>query len=376
MYLKSVANGKSCFSEMKILHVIIGFGKAAGTSVFCGELCNELARNGHDVTLAVRDPNETNRYQVDSSVRVESIDSILSDESKYIPDIAHFHVIWLPVMHKLCKWAKRNKVPVVWSPHGTLTPWAIKYHWWKKWPIWWLFQKRDLAYARLLHATAQSEVEDFRRMGLKNPACLAPLGVRIEDRVEHVERVEGEKVLLFVSRVQKKKGLVNLVNAWTVLPQEVKKGWKVRIVGPDQENHTAELVALCNERGVSQDFEFVGPKFGDELQREYAMADLFVLPTHSENFGSVVVEALAHGLPVITTKGAPWAEIETARCGWWIDIGVEPLISALQTALMLNDKERHEMGLRGRKLVKEKYTWAAVVKTMEQAYESVLSDAR
>jgi glycosyltransferase involved in cell wall biosynthesis len=208
---------------------------------------------------------------------------------------------------------------------------------------------------------------------LKNPVCLAPLGVRIEDRVEHVERVEGGKVLLFVSRVQKKKGLVNLVNAWTILPQEVKQGWKVRIVGPDQENHTAELVALCNERGVSQDFEFVGPKFGDELQREYAMADLFVLPTHSENFGSVVVEALAHGLPVITTKGAPWAEIETARCGWWIDIGVEPLINALHTALMLDDKERHEMGLRGRRLVEEKYTWAAVVKEMVKGYEVVVS---
>ena len=356
---------------MKILHVIAGFGKAAGTSVFCGEVCSDLARNGHDVTLAIFDPNEPNRYQVDSSVRVVSIDSIFSDESKYLPDIAHFHVIWLPIMHKLSKWAKRNNVPIVWSPHGTLTPWAMKYHWWKKWPIWWLFQKRDLAYARILHATAQSEVDDFRRMGLKNPVCLAPLGVRIEDLAEHVESAAGEKVLLFVSRVQKKKGLVNLVNAWAVLPREVKQGWKVRIVGPDQENHTAELVALCNERCVSQDFEFVGPKFGDELQREYAMADLFVLPTHSENFGSVVVEALAHGLPVITTKGAPWIEIENARCGWWIDVGVDPLVKTLRLALSLDDKERREAGLRGRRLVEEKYTWAAVVKTVERAYESV-----
>ena len=121
-----------------------------------------------------------------------------------------------------------------------------------------------------------------------------------------------------------------------------------------------------------QDFEFVGPKYGDELQREYATADLFVLPTHSENFGSVVIEALAHGLPVITTKGAPWVEIETNRCGWWIDIGVEPLAKTLRTALSLGDKERCEMGQRGRRFVEAKYTWAAVVKAMEQAYESVV----
>ena len=357
---------------MKILHVITGFGKAAGTTGFCGAVGNGLAAEGHDVTLAILDPEEPGRYLVDDRVHVISIDSILSGESEYVPDVAHFYVIWLPIMHKLCKWAKRNNVPIVWSPHGTLTPWAMKYHWWKKWPIWWLFQKRDLACAKCLHATAQSEVEDFRRMGLKNPVCLAPLGVRIEDRVEHVERVEGEKVLLFVSRVQKKKGLVNLVNAWAALPQEIKQGWKVRIVGPDQENHTAELKSLCGERGVMQDFEFAGPKFGDELQREYATADLFVLPTHSENFGSVVIEALAHGVPVITTKGAPWAEIETTHCGWWIDIGVEPLVKVLTEAMSLPDTQRDEMGERGCQLVEAKYTWSAVVKAMVHVYEGVV----
>lgn len=358
---------------MKILHIITGFGKAAGTTVFCGEVCSGLAAAGHDVTLAILNPAEPGRYQVDVRVHVVSIDSILTAESEYVPDVAHFHVIWLPIMHKLCKWARRNNVPIVWSPHGTLTPWAMKYHWWKKWPIWWLFQKRDLECAKCLHATAQSEVEDFRRMGLKNPVCLAPLGVKINDgRVEHVERVEGEKVLLFVSRVQKKKGLVNLVNAWTALPKAIKQGWKVRIVGPDQENHTAELMSLCGEQGVMQDFEFVGPKFGDELQREYATADLFVLPTHSENFGSVVIEALAHRIPVITTKGAPWVEIETARCGWWIDIGVEPLVKALTEAMSLPGDQRNEMGERGRQLVEAKYTWSAVVKAMERAYESVI----
>ncbi len=357
---------------MKILQVITGFGKAAGTTVFCGEICNGLAVAGHDVTLALLAPEDPDRYQVDSRVHVVSIASLLADGGTYRPDVAHFHVIWLPVMHRLCKWAKQNGVPIVWSPHGTLTPWAMRYHWWKKWPIWWLYQKRDLLSAALLHATAESEVEDFRRMGLANRACIAPLGVYLPtSNVQAKPKISQTKILLFVSRVQRKKGLLNLVEAWAALPRDIRSGWKIRIVGPDQEGHVAEVMGKCRDFGVEADFEIAGPKFGSDLEAEYCAADLFVLPTHSENFGSVVIEALAHGLPVITTKGAPWNELPEKGCGWWVDIGVKPLADALATALSLDDATRIDMGKRGRALVEAKYTWNAVVLKMEDAYKFV-----
>lgn len=262
-----------------------------------------------------------------------------------------------------------------------LTAWAMNNKRWKKLLGWWLYQKWDLARVELIHVTAQSEVADVRRMGLKNRVVVAPLGVKIDDRAERVERADGKKTLLFVSRVQRKKGLVNLVRAWAQLKNEIStrsvcstrlNNWIIRIVGPDQEGHTAELMALCNELGVASDFEFVGSKYGEELQREYASADLFVLPTHSENFGSVVIEALSHGVPVITTKGAPWKELEIHNCGRWIDIGIGPLAEALAAAMELSNAERREMGSRGRKLVEEKYTWDAVVKIMINGYERVL----
>ena len=379
---------------MKILHVITGMQKAAGTSVFCGEVCNGLAAAGHDVTIALADPTRADCYPLDSRIKLVPIDTLFKSTRSTCStwfNITHLHALWSPILHKVSNWAHRNKVPVVWSPHGMLTPWAMNNKKWKKRLGWWLYQRKDLARADLLHATAESEVEDIRRMGLRNKVMIAPLGVNIDSRVERVEHVDGKKVLLFVSRVQRKKGLINLARAWANLKKESStrstwlNSWKIRIVGPDQEGHTQEVKAECERLGIIDDWEFVGPKYGDELQSEYANADLFVLPTYSENFGSVVIEALAHGVPVITTKGTPWYELEgytnsklqtinsKLKCGWWIDIGVDPLINALQEAISLTDEERQFMGVRGRKLVEEKYTWDAVVKMTEKGYEEVLN---
>ena len=393
--LKNTSN----LDAMKILHVITAIQKAAGTSVFCGEVCNGLVAAGHDVTIAVVDPTRTDCYPIDSRIKLTSIDELLSNLYTLKPsnfDLIHIHALWSPILHKVSNWAYKNKIPVVWSPHGMLTPWAMNNKKWKKRLAWWLYQKKDLTRADLLHATAESEVEDIRRMRLKKKVVVAPLGVNVSLKFE-VQSSELEagkktkKTILFVSRVQRKKGLLNLAKAWSILKLETSNSklqtsnWRVRIVGPDQEGHTQEVKDECERLGIIDDWEFVGPKYGEELQNEYANADLFVLPTHSENFGSVVIESLAHGVPVITTKGTPWYELEgytnsklqtlnsKLKCGWWIDIGVEPLVNALQEAISLTDEELQFMGVRGRKLVEEKYTWDAVVKTTEKGYEEVLN---
>ena len=383
-----------CSRVMRILHVITGMRKAAGTSVFCGEVCNGLVALGHEVTIAVANPTAADCYPLDPRVKLISISTLLHDSTRSTRlnnsklqtsnfELIHIHALWSPLLHQVAKWARQNRIPIVWSPHGMLTSWAMNNKKWKKLLGWWLYQKWDLAKAILIHATAQSEVDDLRRMGLMNNVKIAPLGVKIDGRVEHVERADGKKVLLFVSRVQKKKGLINLIKAWAQMKQEAStrstcsarlnlEEWVVRIVCPDQDNHTVELKQLCAELSVENDFEFVGPKYGDELAREYASADLFVLPTHSENFGSVVIESLANGVPVICTKGAPWEELTTHKCGWWIDIGVEPLALTLRNAISLSDAERHGMGDRGCKLVEENYTWDVVVEEMARGYESIL----
>lgn len=125
---------------------------------------------------------------------------------------------------------------------------------------------------------------------------------------------------------------------------------------------------------------FTGPVFDRQKAALYQQADLFVLPTHSENFGVVVLEALAAGLPVITTKAAPWQAIEhmdrpggdpawLARAGWWIDVGVEPLVDALRDAMQATSAERRRIGDNARWFARERYSWPAAARTMNEAYD-------
>ena len=181
---------------------------------------------------------------------------------------------------------------------------------------------------------------------------------------------------------------MELVEAWgKVVSRGVDewRSWNVELVytvsGELEKEYEAKVRARVNELGLEGQFIFTGALNDDEKWKAYARADLFVLPTYSENFGIVVAEALWSGVPVITTKGTPWKELEDRGCGEWVDLpeeGSNPsdwptLVSSLARMMSMSDDERREMGERGRRLVEEKYTWDAVVKSMVKGYEEVLN---
>ena len=346
---------------MRILHIVTGMQKASGVTTFVENLVPELRGCGCSVDIVVRS---------------EARGVWMLDVARY--EIVHIHGLWDLWLHRWARVARKSGVKIVWSPHGMLQPWALRNKWWKKGVALAFYQWSDLRSAAALHVTAQSEVEDVRRIGLKNPVIVAPLGVNLPkgESVGIDADEDRRKTLLFVSRVQRKKGLPTLLSAWAQLPQMVRSGWRIRIVGPDQDNHTMELKAQAETLKILDDMDFVGPKYGSELAVEYQSADLFVLPTHSENFGSVVIEALSYGIPVICTKEAPWEELVSQQCGWWIDDSVDALCAALKDGLSSTDVVRRAMGAHGRRLVEEKYTWKAVCDAMAEGYRRIVDGKR
>ena len=282
--------------------------------------------------------------------------------------VIHDNGLWLPSNHAVVTAARVFQRPLLISPRGMLTPWARQYRGLKKQLAWWLYQRRDLRQAQVLHATSPAEAEGFRKAGFSQPIAVVPNGVELPllNRKSEIGNRKSEiRTVLFLSRIHPVKGLANLIEAWAQIKPV---GWRVVVAGDDENGHRQELEEMIRQRQLAGQFEFIGPVQGEAKLELYQRADLFVLPSHTENFGIAIAEALAAGLPVITTRGTPWEELETRRCGWWVEIGAEPLANALQQAFQMSDAEREEMGRRGRKLIEEKYTWPAAAQKMAAVY--------
>ena len=286
--------------------------------------------------------------------------------------LIHDNGVWQTTNHVAALVARKFNVPLIISPHGMLEPWAMRYKSWKKKPAWGFYQKRDLETACLLHATSAMEARSLRALGLRQPIAIIPHGVETPPPAAAPTQRHGPRTALFLSRVHPKKGLLHLVEAWSRLRPD---GWRVVIAGPDEDGHCALVRAAVRAARLDDVFTFTGPVEGRSKWDLYRQADLFVLPTFSENFGVVVAEALACGVPVITTKSAPWGELLSHRCGWWVDVGTAPLEDALCEATALSDAERSELGENGRRLVLERYAWSRVATDMRAVYQWVLGGA-
>lgn len=280
-------------------------------------------------------------------------------------DVIHNHGLWLAPNLLAGRVAKRARLPLVISPRGMLSPAALRFSAYRKRLMWRLAQSAMLRRAACLHATSHAELQEFRALGLSNPVAVIPNGVDIPSPTP--PRAARDRVVLYLGRIHPKKGLLNLLAAWSKV-ESIRPSWRLRIVGPGEQGHEVELRDAALRFGLAR-VTVEAPLYGDAKVEAFRAAELFVLPTQNENFGIAVAEALAHGKPVICTQGAPWEGLATERCGWWIEHGPQALTAALLAATAIEGETLRKMGARGREWMQRDFSWDRIAAEMEGVYD-------
>ena len=229
-------------------------------------------------------------------------------------DVVHGHGIWTGLSYVTKTFATLLRRPTVVAPHGSLERSVLTKSSWKKRVASRLYETANLKRASCLHATAEPEIDDFRRYGLINPIALIKNGVSDEwlkqegngARFREAYSVPADRrLVLFMSRIAPKKGLPMLLKAWADLDGR-RPRWLLVIIGGDEDGHKKECERLARQLVVENSVRFLEPMFGQGKRDSFAAAELFVLPTYSEGLPMVVLDSLGAGVPAIVTRGAAW----------------------------------------------------------------------
>jgi glycosyltransferase involved in cell wall biosynthesis len=366
-------------SGLSITHIAGSIeAEAAGTSYAISALAKACGNSGLEIEvltlgppgLTRRDGFEHHKFAIDW-LNIPIIRSMQISRSmklafaKSSSQIVHSHGLWfMPIIYSaLVKRCLPGKL--VLTPHGAFSKFALSFSPWRKRLFGAVFLWKALAKVDMFHATSEQEYLDIRAYGYRQPVAVVKLGIDIPTNIP-IHNKAGVRTVLYLGRIHPLKKVADLIRAWSRLESN-HPAWRLRIVGPDELGETEKLKRMVASAGLKR-VSIELPLYGADKLLAYANADLFVLPTGSENFAMTVAEALASAVPVICTKGAPWAGLEKQRCGWWTDIGDVPIEKALREAMALSPRVLNDMGKRGRLWMERDFSWADTATKMERSY--------
>lgn len=378
---------------MKVIQIVPSIAEeSSGPSYSVPGLCRGLMSAGCDVSLHFLDdipaqladaPFHIRNYprqdlRLRNLGRSPSMLSGLMDTAR-TADIIHNNSLWMManvypswVVRRMRRESANSRVRLVTAPRGTLSPWSLAKGKWKKRLFGAFLQYPALRLTDMFHATSEKEYEEIRARGYKQPVAIVPIGmdlpsISVEFKVQSSELEKPLKRVVFFGRLHKVKGVDRLLLAWEKVAQD---GWELVIAGPDCGMLDA-LKGIVAGRKLPR-VSFVGEVNGQAKYDFLACGDIYVLPSDTENFGITVAEALACGTPVIASQGTPWEGLEREKCGRWVPIGVEPLAAALKDLMTRDDKDRKQMGERGREWIVRDFSWEGIGFKMKSAYEWLL----
>ncbi len=288
-------------------------------------------------------------------------------------DLVHHHSVWLLTLRYAHEAARRQRLPLVISPRGMLSGWAYRHRRWRKRLAEQWVHPGAFTGAAGWHATSEQEAADIRALGFNQPVCVAPNGVTVPSEVilngarehwhRHCPAIAGRPTALFYGRFHSKKRLLELIDLWM---QHAPAEWMLLLVGIPEEYSITQLRdyvyrSLGGDRIVIED--------GSGRPAPYAAANLFLLPSHNENFGMVIAEALAAGVPALVTDGTPWQDLNNQGAGWcvpWEDYGV-----TLGRVLKEELTSLQAHGRRAREWVGATFSWERSAERLAGFYDTL-----
>ncbi len=384
---------------MRILHVVPSYLPAVrygGPILSVHGLCKALAARGHAVevfTTNVDGPG-TSSVPLGIPVDLEGVkvwyfpvpmfrklfwspamgDALWQQVGRF--DVVHTHSVFLWPTWAAARVSRRLRVPYVLTPRGMLVQDLIqrRSRWAKR--IWIaLVERRNLANAAMVHFTSRLEAEEAAILGVPmRQSCIVPNGLDMPGRdnagggnIPASARLGRMPYLLFVGRINWKKGLDRLIAALPGVPD-----CQLVIAGNDEERYQPKLEALAAEYGVGERIAFVGPVYGEDKTALFRHALLLVLSSYSENFGNVVLEAMASGCPVAVTPEVGAADIVRESGAGAVLDGDPAKLGAGISRLIADPETLKRMGAKGHGFVSQRYTWGVVCLQMEAAYERAI----
>ncbi len=374
--------------SVKILHVVPSFYPAhvyGGPIQSVYHLCCHLVRNGGELRVLTTNANgRTALLDVDSTRSVEVAEGVhvrychrLRPEStslallRALPeylrwaDVVHLTAVYnFPTIPTLAAANLMGK-PVVWSPRGALQRWEGSTRLRMK-AAWESICHAVARHDTVLHVTSPEEARESLEKMRGFRSAIVPNAVSIPDDLVRQPRT-GTLRLMFLGRLHPKKGIENLLDACKRMQVA---DWSLEIVGTGEPGYTETLRSRIQALGLARAVTMAGELVGEAKTAAFARADLLVAPSYTENFGMVVAEGLAHGLPVIAGKGMPWQRMEEVGCGMWVDNDADTLAAAIER---MSRMPLQEMGLAGRQWMQAEYSWDSAAKRMLDVYRDAIN---
>ncbi len=294
-----------------------------------------------------------------------------------LPDIVHFHGLWQWSHWHSSRHCQESTIPYIVSPHGMLEPWAWQHKQWKKLPYYHLLEKQHLRGAAIVLATSDQEAANLARFVSPHQIAIIPLGLTSQFKPDwsgarsRLGWQTDELILLYLSRLHPKKGLHLLLAALVEIGASLPQPWRLVVVGDGEPAYTAQCRALlASHPTIFPHVDWKGAIWGEAKWDYYQAADLFCLPTYSENFGLAVLEAAQVGTRVLTTPYTPWALLAESGAAFLVEPEVASIIAGLQRFLpnrAWTSIDREQLSA----MVFDRFAWRVVGEQYLQLYHSL-----